>query len=259
MDYVQALVLAFVEGITEFLPISSTGHLILTSRLLNIPQTEFVKSFEIIIQLGAIAAIVFLYWQTLGKNIHVWKRILAAFLPTALFGLIFYNVIKHLFIGNTTITLVSLIVGGIILIIIELIHTEKKYHNASIEQMSLKNAFLIGIFQSLSMIPGVSRAGATIIGGLILGTKRKTAVEFSFLLAIPTMIAASGLDILKSGNAFTAKDAAMLAVGFTGAFVSALLVVKLFLRFIQSHTFIPFGIYRIIVAILYWLLILPKP
>ncbi len=251
MTLFQTIILAIVEGLSEFLPISSTGHLVLTSAILQIKQTEFVKSFEIIIQLGAILAIVVLYFKTLLKNKEVWKRIMIAFLPTAVIGFALYKVIKQVLIGNTMVTVLALLIGGIALIALELIHKEKDHHKERIEDISLKNAFFIGVFQSLSIIPGVSRAGATIIGGLFMGTKRKAAVEFSFLLAIPTMLAATGLDLIKTGFSFTTQQYFLLGVGLIVSFFVAILAVKFFVKFVQNHTLIPFGIYRIILAILF--------
>lgn len=256
MDYLQAIILSVVEGLTEFLPISSTGHLVLTSRLLNITQTEFVKSFEIIIQLGAICAILFLYWKTILKNKQIWKIILMAFIPTAIIGFIFYKIVKLFLLGNPLITLFALFVGGIILIILEKLYKEKEHHVGSLERISLKNAFLIGTFQSISIIPGVSRSAATIIPALFLGTKRKTAVEFSFLLAIPTMFAATAFDIFKSQFSFTSSEIFILITGFIGSFLVAILGVMFLLKFIQNHTFIPFGIYRILLAIIFGLYML---
>lgn len=256
MDFLQTIILSVVEGLTEFLPISSTGHLVLTSRLLNITQTEFVKSFEIIIQLGAIFAIIFLYWRTILENKKIWKIILTAFIPTAIIGFIFYKIVKVFFLGNPLITLLALFVGGIILIILEKLYKEKEHHVGSLEKISLRNAFLIGVFQSISIIPGVSRSGATIIPALLLGTKRKTAVEFSFLLAIPTMLAATTLDVAKNDFSFTSSELAILIVGFIGSFLVAILAVKFLLKFIQNHTFIPFGIYRILLAIIFGLYML---
>lgn len=256
MDYLQAIVLSIVEGISEFLPISSTGHLVLTSDLLNIQQTEFVKSFEIIIQLGAVLAVVVLYWKTLLQSRKVWERILVAFVPTAILGFILYKVIKGFLLGNTSVTLWALLIGGILLILLELIYKEKEHHADSIEHLSLKQAFFIGVFQSLAMIPGVSRSGATIIGGLFLGAKRKAAVEFSFLLAIPTMLAATALDMTKSSFSFTPYEFSLLAVGFIGSFIVAIFAVKFFLKFVQHHTLIPFGIYRIVLAILFFIFVI---
>lgn len=256
MDYLQAIVLSIVEGISEFLPISSTGHLVLTSKLLNIEQTEFVKSFEIIIQLGAVLAVVVLYWKTLLQSRKVWERILVAFVPTAILGFILYKVIKGFLLGNTAVTLWALLIGGILLILLELIYKEKEHHADSIEHMSLKQAFFIGVFQSFAMIPGVSRSAATIIGGLFLGAKRKAAVEFSFLLAIPTMLAATTLDMAKSSFAFTPYEFSLLAVGFIVSFIVAIFAVKFFLGFIKHHTLIPFGIYRIVLAIIFFIFII---
>ncbi|OGH06411.1 MAG: undecaprenyl-diphosphatase UppP [Candidatus Levybacteria bacterium RBG_16_35_11] len=257
MNLLYSFILGIVEGFTEFLPISSTGHLILTADILKIVQSNFVKDFEIIIQLGAILAIVVLYFKTFIKNKKVWLRIISAFIPTAVIGFLLFKVVKDVFLGNTYITLWALLIGGILLILLELIHKEKGSHVENIESISIRNSFLIGVFQSFSIIPGVSRAAATIIGALFLGTKRKTAVEFSFLLAVPTMIAASALDIAKgSFSSYPSSELAILAVGFLTSFIVAILAVKFFLNFIKKHTFIPFGIYRIILAILFWLIIL---
>ncbi len=257
MGYLNSLILAVVEGISEFLPISSTGHLILISEFLKIKQTSFVKSFEIIIQLGAILAVVFLYWKILIANKEVWKKILTAFIPTAIIGFIFYNVVKNFLLGNSFVTVVSLFIGGIILIILELIYKEKEHNAEKIEAISFKKAFLIGVFQSTSIIPGVSRAAATIIGALFLGAKRKTAVEFSFLLAIPTMLSATALDIYKGGFfSFSNQEYISLIIGFVGSFIIAIFSVKFLIKFIKNHTFITFGVYRIILAILFWLFII---
>jgi undecaprenyl-diphosphatase len=257
MSILNALILSVVEGITEFLPISSTGHLILASDILKIVQSNFVKDFEIIIQLGAILAVVVLYFKTFIQNKKVWTRIIAAFLPTAIIGYALYKFVKTFLLGNTAVTLWALLIGGILLIILELIYKEKEHHAANIESISLKNAFIIGICQSLAVIPGVSRSAATIIGALFLGTKRKAAVEFSFLLAVPTMLAASGLDIVKSNfSDYSQNEFLALTIGFFGSFLIAILAIKFFLNFIKNHTFIPFGIYRIIVSILFWFLII---
>ena len=251
MDYLQAIILSVVEGLTEFLPISSTGHLVLASKLLNIMQTDFVKSFEIIIQLGSIFAIIFLYWEIISKNTLVWKKIIIAFIPTAVIGFALYKIIKSFLLGNSLVTLFALLIGGFLIIILEKIHKEKDYHNNSIEKISYKNAFLIGIFQSISVIPGISRSAATIIPAILLGTKRETAVEFSFLLAIPTMFAATVLDVAKSNFSFMPSEYSILIVGFIGSFLVAILAVKFLLNFVKKHTFIPFGIYRIILAIIF--------
>lgn len=255
MTYFHAIILSIVEGITEFLPISSTGHLILTSHLLKISETEFVKSFEIIIQLSAILAIVILYWKTLLTNLEAWKRIIVAFIPTAVIGFTFYKLIKHFLLGNSNIVLISLFVGGIFLIILEGIYKQRKENTIDkIEKLKIKDAFYIGLFQSISIVPGVSRSAASIFGGLSVGLKREKAVEFSFLLAVPTMIAASSLDILKSGATFSGQEIKLLLVGFLGSFIIALFAVKIFLGYIKKHNFIPFGIYRILIAVLFWII-----
>lgn len=256
MNFFQAIILSIIEGISEFLPISSTGHLILTADILKIAQSNFVKDFEIIIQLGAILAIVVLYWNNLYKSIEVWKRVIIAFIPTAVIGLLLFKLIKNYLLGNLYITLGALFLGGIALILLELIYKEKEHHIDQIEKMSLRNAFLIGVCQSLAVIPGVSRSASTIVGALFLGTKRKAAAEFSFLLAVPTMLAASGLDIVKSNFSYSSGEWLLMLTGFLGSFIVALIVVKWFIKFVQTNTFIPFGVYRVILSILFWSIII---
>lgn len=256
MSYLHAIILSIVEGITEFLPISSTGHLVLTARLLSIPETDFVKSFEIIIQLGAILAVVVLYARRFINNITVWKNVIIAFLPTAILGVAFYKVIKSVLLGNELVTLAALFLGGIFLVLFEKYwYAKEKVHIHKIEDLSVKQSFLIGLAQSVSMIPGVSRAAATIVGGMSLGMDRKVAVEFSFLLAVPTMLAASGLDLIKTHFSFTGSEWGLLIVGFLGSFIVAIFAIKYFLQFIQHHTFVGFGWYRIILAVVYFLLV----
>lgn len=256
MNLLEVLILSVVEGISEFLPISSTGHLVLAAKLLSIQQTEFVKSFEIAIQLGAILSIVFLYFKTVLGNRAMWSRVLAAFIPSAVVGLLLYTFIKGVLIGNAMVTLAALFVGGIIMIVIELLFTEKEHSISDIGKITHKRAFVVGLFQSLSVVPGVSRAAATIIGSLLVGTSRKTAVEFSFLLAVPTMFAATALDLIKSSYTFSQYEYLLLGAGFVCSFFVALVTVKYFLHYIQRHTFIAFGVYRIIVAILFFIFIL---
>ncbi len=253
MDIVQAVILAIVEGITEFLPISSTGHLILTAKLLSIAQTEFIKSFEITIQLGAILAVVVLYAERLLKNFGIIKKILAAFFPTAVIGFLLYKVIKKILLGNEHVVLISLFWGGVFLVIFERLHREKKDDVEKLENISYRQAILIGLFQSLSVVPGVSRAAATIVGGMLLGLKRTTIVEFSFLLAIPTMAAATGYDLLKNAPAFSLDQMSLMGIGFMISFFVAIFAIKFFLRFIKTHDLTVFGIYRVIIAVLFWL------
>jgi len=256
MTYFHTLILGIIEGVSEFLPISSTGHLILASYLLHLKQTDFQKSFEIAIQLGAILSVVVLYWRALLVNFEILKRVITAFIPTAIIGFIFYKIIKRVLLGNNTVVLYSLLIGGIFLVLFELWHREKESASGELSDISYSKSFIIGLCQTVSMIPGVSRSAATIIGGLILGIKRKTIVEFSFLLSVPTMVAATGLDLMKSSGQFTLEDFNLLLVGFISSFIVALLSIKWLIHFIKNHTFISFGIYRILISLLFWFVIL---
>jgi len=255
MSVLHSLILGIVEGVTEFLPISSTGHLMLASTLLKIQQTDFQKSFDIIIQLGAILAVVVLYWKRLWQWETI-KKLFVAFVPTAILGLALYKVVKSYLLGSDAVVLWALLLGGIILIIFELLHKEKPTAVEDFSAISYGQAVVIGLFQSIAIIPGVSRSAATIVGGLLLGLKRKTIVEFSFLLAVPTMLAASALDLYKSAGSFASADWAPLVVGFVVSFLVAMVAIKWLLRFIQKNSFIGFGVYRIVVAVLFWWLVL---
>ncbi len=250
MTHWQAFIMGVVEGISEFLPISSTGHLILTAHLLGIPQDEFTKSFQITIQLGSILAVVFLFSERLRKDTDTWKRIIIGFIPTGIIGFLLYKLIKGYLIGNELIVVVSLILGGIVLILIDLLHKEKSAID-DIDKIPLHKALLIGTLQAIAVIPGVSRSGATISGGLLLGLSRKTAAEFSFLLAIPTMFSATAYDLYKTGGNFQAEDWSLLATGFITAFVVSTLTVRWLLSFLKTHGFLPFGVYRILVGGIY--------
>lgn len=254
MKMLHAVILGIIEGITEFLPISSTGHLILASAVLKLQQSEFLKTFEISIQLGAILAVVVLYAKSLIKDRILIQKVLTAFIPTGILGLLLYHTVKYYLLGNQKVVVGALVAGGIFLILFERFHLHPQGEEA--KNISYKQALAIGLFQSLSMIPGVSRSAATIIGGLSLGVERKTIVEFSFLLAIPTMAAATGLDLLKTAPHFTPAQFEILAVGFIVSFIIALLSIKFLLHFIQKHTFVSFGIYRIIVGFVFWWLML---
>lgn len=256
MTIIQTIILGIVEGITEFLPISSTGHMILASRLMGIADSSFLKSFEIIIQFGSILAVVVLYWKKFFVNKDVWKKVLLAFLPTAVTGFLLYKILKNYLLSSVTIVLWSLLLGGIILIVFEIWH--KKYGRvgvAEVSQISYKKSFLTGIWQSLAIIPGVSRSGATIVGGMAMGISREAIVEFSFLLAVPTMATASGYDLLKSGASFSGSQVYLLILGFVVSFIVAMAAIKWFIGYAQNHSFISFGVYRIVVAILFYLLI----
>lgn len=256
MSILDAFILSLVEGVTEFLPISSTGHLNLASTLLGIEKNGFFTSFEIYIQLGAVLAVCALYGKMVIAKPEIMKKIIAGFIPTAIIGLILYKFIKHFLLGNDIITLIALLTGGIALIILELMYKEQEHHVQQISNISYTNAILIGIAQSLAIIPGISRSAATIFAGLFLGIKRRTATEFSFLLATPTMLAATVLDLKESSFAFSSTQWMLIAVGFIGSFIIAFFAMKWLLKYIQTHTFIPFGIYRIILALLFFLFII---
>lgn len=254
MTFLDSVVLAVVEGVTEFLPVSSTAHMILTAYILGISQSSFVKSFEIIIQLGAILAVVAVY---LGKftDRKILLLSLIGFLPSAVAGLLLYPYIRSFF-DNRQLLIVMLFAGGLVMIIIEMMDKNLKKPLNNLSAITLKKAAAIGLFQTISMVPGVSRAAATIIGGRFLGLDRKTAAEFSFILAVPTMAAASGLDIMKNGWTFTANEFLLLLTGFSVSFLVALAVIRFFLYFLHRHSFMVFGFYRIILATGFFLLFL---
>ena len=248
MTIIDSIILGAIEGITEFLPISSTGHLIVVSSFLGLEQTNAHKTFEVAIQLGSILAVLFLFAKRLLVDKMLWIKIIIAFLPTAIFGFLFYKTIKSLF-GAESVA-IMLIIGGFIFLIVEYFrrnHDDKK--DKTINDLTIKEALTIGLFQSLSMVPGTSRSGATMIGGLFAGLSRKSAAEFSFLLAIPTMFVATFYDLYKNRNEMIIDDYSLLAVGFVTAFIVAFFTVKAVMNFLTTHTFIVFGIYRIIFGI----------
>jgi undecaprenyl-diphosphatase len=255
MDFFQAIILGVVEGFSEFLPISSTGHLILASELLNIRSSEFLKSFNIFIQSGAILAVLVLYLRELLTKKDLIFKIFVAFLPTAVIGLVLYRFIKAYFLGNIEVTLWSLFLGGIALIALETVFKKRKIDERAVTSVTYKSAFLVGLTQSISIIPGVSRSAASIIGGMVFGMDRKTAVEFSFLLAIPTLLAAAGLDLVSTNFNFSVNEWMLLIVGFVSSFAVALFVIKWLLSYVRNHTFIFFGFYRIAIAILFYLIL----
>lgn len=255
MTIIEAVVLGIVEGLSEFLPISSTGHLILASALMKLTQTEAHKVFEVTIQLGAMLAVVYIYRKQLASRSDLLGKLCFAFLPTGILGYLLYKLVKSFF--QPSLVSYMLIAGGIAFIVIELFIKRQPETEAAIQDITYRQAFTIGLIQSLSMVPGVSRSGATIMGGLSLGISRKNAAEFSFLLALPTMLAATVYDICKNHSAFAFGDWQNILVGFITSFIFAVIGIKALLKFITSHTFISFGIYRIVAGILF-LLFLPK-
>ena len=249
LNYFDAVILGIIEGVTEFLPISSTAHLILTSKILGLPADNFLKTFEIAIQFGAILSVVAFYWRTLFK-LEVIKRLIIALIPTSIIGALLYKIIKEYFFESTYLIIAMLFIGGIVLILFEKFFPHQNNVDNGVENLTYKQCASIGLFQSLGMVPGVSRSAATIIGGLGLGLSRKTIVEFSFLLAVPTMMAATGVDVLNNMDSLTPDRMGFFAVGFVVSFIVAWASIKFLLAYIRKHDFVPFGIYRIIVALL---------
>ncbi|MEO8637954.1 MAG: undecaprenyl-diphosphatase UppP [Candidatus Taylorbacteria bacterium] len=253
MDIFQVIILSIVEGITEFLPISSTGHLILASHILGLSQTDFLKSFEIAIQLGAVLSVIFLYGKSYLLKLSMIKKLVVAFIPTALLGLLFYSFIKKNLLGNESVVLFALGIGGVLIIIFELILKKREEEQKqNLETLTYKQAFLVGLAQSVAIIPGVSRSATTVLGGRFLGLSMKSAVEFSFLLALPTMLAATGLDLVKNWSLFTHSEIGVLFLGFILSFTVAVFSIKFLLTFIKKYSFISFGVYRIFIALLFW-------
>jgi undecaprenyl-diphosphatase len=250
LDALHAVLLGIVEGITEFLPISSTAHLILASRALGLTETEFLKSFEIIIQLGAILSVVVLYWKRF-LNIDVLKKLVVAVIPTGVIGLTVYKAIKGYLMGNITVILLTLLVGGIALIVFERFRQEDD-RDVDFHEITYRKAFLIGLFQAIAVIPGVSRSAATIVGGSLLGVSKRTIVEFSFMLAVPTMLAATGLELLKSQAALSGNFG-VLGIGFVVSFVTAIIAIKSFLAYLKRRDFSLFGWYRVALALVFYL------
>jgi undecaprenyl-diphosphatase len=249
MSIFQAVVLAIIEGITEFLPVSSTGHMIIGSSVLGIAENPFVKNYTVIIQFGAILSVLVLYWKRFFKSIDFYLKLFVAFIPAAIIGFLANDYIDML-LENVIVVAVTLLLGGIFLLFVDKIFEQNEKNPDS--EPSLKSAFIIGVFQVIAMIPGVSRSAATIIGGLTQKLTRKAAAEFSFFLAVPTMFAATCYKLLKiyqSETGFTSHDIQVLAVGNIVAFIVALLAIKLFIGFLTKHGFKVFGWYRIVVGL----------
>lgn len=245
--------MGLVEGITEFLPISSTAHLIISSKLLNIPQTEFQKFFEVFIQSGAILAVVFIYWKTILKNRNLLINIILSFIPTAVVGLLLHKIIKNVFFESFMLIATSLFVIGLFFIIFELMLKKKIVKiNKKIIQMTILQALLIGVGQSLAVIPGISRAGAVMLIMMTLGFNREESALYSFVLAVPTLLAASTLDFLKTDPQliFTGSNPLFLIVGLITSFFSALLAIRWFIKFLQKNSLSGFGIYRMALALI---------
>jgi len=249
MDIIHAIILGIIEGVTEFLPISSTGHLIIGSELMKLPQSSANKAFEVIIQLSAILAVIANYKDKFHpKHFDLWVKLFIAFLPLAAIGFIFKDQIEALF--SVKVVAIMFIIGGIVFLIVEYFQKSATPKTLDVEDISYKQAALVGIAQVFALIPGTSRAGSTIIGALLVGLSRKASAEFSFLLALPVMAATSGYSLLKNYKDFTNENLITLAVGFVVSFIVAYFTMKLFLHFLDKFTFVGFGIYRIVFGVI---------
>jgi undecaprenyl-diphosphatase len=256
MNFIEAIVLAVIEGLTEFLPISSTGHMIIGSSFMGMKSTEFTKLFMIAIQLGAILSVVVLYFKRFFKSIDFYVKLVVAFIPAAVFGLLLGDYIDSL-LENVTGVAISLLVGGIILLYVDKWFNRPSYLEE--ENINYLTALKIGLFQCIAMIPGVSRSGATIVGGMSQKLSRKLAAEFSFFLAVPTMFAATAkklYDFFKDGHTITGEEVKVLVVGNMVAFIVALIAIKSFIGFLNKHGFKIFGYYRIALGIILLVLIM---
>lgn len=250
MDYLQAIILAIIEGITEFLPVSSTGHMIIASSFFGIAQDDFTKLFTIVIQLGTILSVVVLYFKRFFQSFDFYFKLLVAFIPAVVFGLLFSKKIDALLENPVTVA-ISLLIGGIILLKVDDWFSKETEVTQS-QEISYATAFKIGIFQCLAMIPGVSRSGASIVGGMSQKLSRTTAAEFSFFLAVPTMLGATlkkCYDYYKDGLTLTDEQINLLIIGNVVGFIVALLAIKTFIGFLSKNGFKVFGYYRIVVGI----------
>jgi undecaprenyl-diphosphatase len=245
MTWLEALILSIVEGITEFLPVSSTGHMILTEGILGMKSNEFVQAFIVNIQFGAILSVVVLYWKRFFQSFNFYYKLFLAFLPAAFFGLLLSDFIDSL-LESVYVVAVMLILGGIVLLFVD-----KWFNKVSEDQeITPKKAITIGFFQVIAMIPGVSRSAATIIGGMTQKLSRKNAAEFSFFLAVPTMFAAAGYKLVKNYTVFTTDHISLLVFGNVVSFIVALIAIKSFITFLTKHGFKIFGYYRIIIGLI---------
>ncbi len=251
MSVLNALILGIVEGLTEFLPISSTAHLIFVSKLLKIHQTEFQKFFEVFIQSGAILAVLIIYFRHLLTHKKNLKNIVVSFFPTAIIGFVFYKIIKNIFFESYLLIVFMMFFVGFVFFTVELLVKRKKLRlQKSVNNITYKQAIIIGLGQSLAIVPGVSRAGAVIVTMMFLGFRRDEAALYSFLLAVPTIFAASAFDLLKTNFSlvFNSQNLFFLIIGFLTSFISAFFVIRLFINYLQKNSLVVFGWYRIIVA-----------
>jgi undecaprenyl-diphosphatase len=257
MSFFEAILLGLVEGVTEFLPISSTAHLILTSQLLGIPYTEYLGFFEVLIQSGAILAVLVLFWRVIFDSHHTLSKLALAFVPTALVGFVMQDTIKEVFFQSNALIGWSLVLVGVVFVVVERFVASGKLNlNKTLAEMTYFDAFLIGLIQSVAIVPGVSRAGAVIIIMMLLRYKRSEAALFSFLLAVPTVLGAGILDIYATDlSIISQQNYLALALGCIVAFVSAYLLMKWLITYLRNNTLMPFAIYRIVVGLIVLLLV----
>jgi undecaprenyl-diphosphatase len=251
MSLIQAIILAIVEGLTEFLPVSSTGHMIIASALMGINELEFTKIFNVNIQFGTILSVIVLYWRKFFSTISFYSKLFVAFIPAAIIGFFMIDLIDAL-LESVVVVAFSLLVGGIVLIFIDKIFKESTDDGIDVPYPT---ALKIGFFQCLAMIPGVSRSAATIIGGMTQKMSRKSAAEFSFFLAVPTMFAASAYKLLKDYKSITEQDIELLLVGNIVGFLVAMAAIKFFIGFLTKYGFKIFGYYRIALGLLLLILL----
>ncbi|MEH6308028.1 undecaprenyl-diphosphate phosphatase [Olivibacter sp. CPCC 100613] len=248
MTVIQAIILAIVEGLTEFLPVSSTGHLIIATALMGIEPSAFVKLFTVAIQLGTILSVVILYFKRFFRSWSFYLKLLVAFIPAAIFGLLFSDEIDNMLESSMTVA-ITLVLGGIVLLFVDKWFNAPRIDNS--DDISYATALKIGFFQCLAMIPGMSRSGATIVGGMTQKLSRKAAAEFSFFLAVPTMFGATAkklLDFYKDGNQFTSDEYSVLLIGNIVGFIVAIIAIKSFIGYVTKYGFKAFGWYRIVVG-----------
>lgn len=251
MNLLNALILGIVEGVAEFLPISSTAHLLIAGKLLHLTQTEFQTFFDIFIQSGAILAVVFLYFKYVIKHKDLWGKIVVSFIPTAIVGLILEKIIKKVFFNSMPLIIGSMFFVGLLFIIFEYLVRKKKIILVkSIESLSYKEAFMVGLGQSLAVVPGVSRAGIVMLTMMGQKFKRDESAIYSFLLAVPTILAASGLEVIKTNIKILSNPAnlSFLAVGFIVSFITAYLSIKWLIGFLKNNSLTIFGIYRLLLS-----------
>lgn len=250
MEIWQSLILGLVEGLTEFLPISSTFHLIFAGKLLNIEPSNFLKVYEVFIQAGAILAVLFLYGKELLRDRELDKKIILSFIPTAIIGFLMHSVIKNFFFETEWLMIGAFVLVGLIFIIYEKWQRKQSKNHKNITDLTTKQALLIGVGQAFATLPGVSRAGAVILTMMIMGQKRSEAAKYSFLLALPTICAAALYDAVKmiGQDPISAQEWSLMGIGFVTAFITAIFVLKWFITYLQKHTLVGFGLYRLIVA-----------